>query len=549
MKQYQGTGICKAVAVGKVFLYRREAENTAVCHVEDKDIEIEKKRFLEAKERTYEQLQTLYEEALGRLQKNGEDNARIFKAHALLLQDVAFLNPILQQIEQEKFSAESAVRIMAERLAVMFEAMEDAYLQMRADDIRDVSRRILYNLAEKVVVMPALTEPVVLCADDFSPSETIMWERDKILALVTAHGSVHSHTAILARSMNIPAIVGIGEEFLRDVEMGEMIAVDGDTGIVYRQPTQALLEHICGQQEKQRKQKRRLEQLKGKENVTPDGRRIEIYANISGVEELGEVLENDAGGIGLFRSEFLYLGRESYPTEEEQFVVYQHVLSKMEDRRVVIRTLDIGADKQEAYFSLSKEANPALGLRAIRLCLRDPLVFKAQLRALYRASVYGNLAILFPMVISEAEVREIQKYCNEVKKELAEQEIPYREDVPLGIMIETPAAAILSDKLADMVDFFSIGTNDLTQYTLACDRQNEAVASLFDPHHEAVLRLVERTVKSAHEKGIRTGICGELAADTSLTGRFLEWGIDELSVSPSMVLKVREAVINEKNVG
>ena len=420
--------------------------------------------------------------------------------------------------------------------------MEDAYMQARSADVKDISNRIISCLSEENSESAASDEKVIICADDLAPSETVLLDKDKVLAFVTAYGSSNSHTAILARNMNIPAIIGVGKELLSSVRNGEFAAVDGYTGEIFLEPDEETRARLEKKRSEDEEKKRLLQELKGKENVTLDGRKINIYANIGSVDNIGAVLANDAGGIGLFRSEFLYLESSDYPTEEQQFAAYKRVLESMAGKKVIIRTLDIGADKQVDYFNLAKEENPALGYRAIRICLTRPEIFKTQLRALYRASAYGNLGIMFPMITSVSELEKILAICDEVKKELKAEGIEISEKTELGIMIETPAAAIISDRLAPMVDFFSVGTNDLTQYTLACDRQNAAIEQFVDTHHEAILRLIEMSAKNAHANGAWIGICGELAADTSLTEAFLKMGIDELSVSPSFVLKVRDAV-------
>lgn len=417
-------------------------------------------------------------------------------------------------------------------------------MQARAADVKDISNRIIANLTGNVAVQNSAEDHMIVCADDLAPSETVSLEKDKVFAFVTAHGSSNSHTAILARNMNIPAVIGVGKAFLAEVKDGAEAIVDGFTGEVFVNPDAETKHRLLAKQREDEEKKRLLQELKGKENITKDGTKINIYANIGGVDHIGAVLLHDAGGIGLFRSEFLYLENTDYPTEEQQFTVYKKVLESMAGKKVIIRTMDIGADKQVNYFHLKKEENPALGYRAIRICLTRPEIFKTQLRALFRASVYGNLGIMFPMITSVSELKDILAICEEVKKELRENSTPYAEHVELGIMIETPAAAIISDQLAPMVDFFSVGTNDLTQYTLACDRQNSDIESFCDPHHEAILRLIEWSAKNAHQNGAWIGICGELAADTTLTETFLRMGMDELSVSPAFILKVRDAVRN-----
>ena len=432
--------------------------------------------------------------------------------------------------------------ITSDNFAEMFSAMDDAYMQARAADVRDISNRIISNLSVGAQTASVTDGKMIVCADDLAPSETVSLDKDKVLAFVTAHGSSNSHTAILARNMNIPAVIGVGDEFLAEIHSGQTAIVDGFTGEIWVDPDAETLARLQEKQAADAEKKKLLLSLKGKPNVTLDGTKVNIYANIGGVENIGAVLLNDAGGIGLFRSEFLYLENTDYPTEEQQFLAYRKVLESMAGKKVIIRTLDIGADKQVDYFHLEKEANPAMGFRAIRICLTRPEIFRTQLRALYRASVYGNLGIMFPMITSVSELEKILKICGDVRAELKQEGIAYSETVELGIMIETPAAAVISDLLAPMVDFFSVGTNDLTQYTLACDRQNPSVEPFCDTHHEAILRLIAMSAKNAHANGAWIGICGELAADTTLTETFLRMGIDELSVSPGFVLKVRDAV-------
>ena len=462
----------------------------------------------------------------------------------MMLEDEDYNESISSIIETQLVNAEYAVALTSDNFAQMFAAMDDAYMQARSADVKDISNRIIKNLSSDSTNMNGVTGKMIVCADDLAPSETVALDKDNVLAFVTAYGSSNSHTAILARNMNIPAIIGVGEDFLNDIKDGELAIVDGFTGEIYVNPDDETLDAMERKQAEDNEKKKLLLELKGKENVTIDGTKIKIFANIGGVDNIGAVLLNDAGGIGLFRSEFLYLENSDYPTEEQQLIAYRKVLESMAGKKVIIRTLDIGADKQVDYFNLDKEENPALGYRAIRICLTRPDIFKTQLRALYRASVYGNLGIKFPMITSVSEVEKIKAVCDEVKMELKEEGLEYSENVELGIMIETPAAAVISDLLAPMVDFFSVGTNDLTQYTLACDRQNPNIESFCDTHHEAILRLIQMAADNAHKNGAWIGICGELAADTSLTERFLRMGIDELSVSPGFVLKVRNQVRN-----
>lgn len=539
MKKYTGKGVYGGVAIGKISVFKRqEAE---VRRVKVDDIEAEKARLEKAKEQSVNQLQTIYDKALKEV---GETNAQIFEIHMMMIEDEDYNESINNIIENQSVNAEYAVAVTADNFAAMFGAMEDSYMKARAADVKDISNRIINNLLSNDSSSEVGDEKVIVCADDLAPSETVLLDKDKVLGFVTAFGSSNSHTAILARNMNIPAIIGVGSDFLNEIKNGADAIADGFTGEFFVEPDSETTELLTKKQREDEEKRRFLHNLKGKENVTLDGKKINIYANIGSVDNIGAVLLNDAGGIGLFRSEFLYLENSDYPTEEQQFTAYKKVLESMAGKKVIIRTLDIGADKQVDYFNLEKEENPALGCRAIRICLTRPEIFKTQLRALYRASVYGNLGIMFPMITSVSELTEILEICNEVKKSLKEQGIEYSDSIELGIMIETPAAAIISDKLAPMVDFFSVGTNDLTQYTLACDRQNPNIERFCDTHHEAVLRLIEMSAENAHKHGVWIGICGELGADTELTETFLRMGIDELSVSPGFVLKVRDKVRN-----
>lgn len=536
MIKFSGKGVYGAIAIGKISVFQRQGISVKRSNIENVDAEIE--RLEVAKATAVEQLGEIYEKALKEV---GEANAQIFEIHMMMVEDEDYNDAIIGLIRSQSVNAEYAVAVTSKNFAEMFSSMDDSYMQARAADVKDISNRIIACLTGSSKTDADSDEKVIICADDLAPSETVSLDKDKILAFVTAYGSSNSHTAILARNMNIPAIIGIGEEFLEKITGGTMAIADGFTGEFIIDPDEETLAKYEKKQQAETEKKQLLQQLSGKENVTLDGTKINIFANIGSADNIGAVLLNDAGGIGLFRSEFLYLEKTDYPSEEEQFRVYKKVLESMATKKVIIRTLDIGADKQADYFNLAKEENPALGLRAIRLCLERPEIFKTQLRALYRASVYGNLGIMFPMVTSENELKEILALCDEVKAELTEQNLPFAK-VELGIMIETPAAAIISDKLAPMVDFFSVGTNDLTQYTLACDRQNPKIERFCDTHHEAILRLIEFSAKNAHANGAWIGICGELAADTTLTETFLRMGIDELSVSPSFVLKVRDAV-------
>ena len=539
MDKYTGKGVYGAIAIAKISVFKQQDAEVKRMHVDD--TENEKRRFEEAKTASVKQLSEIYQKALKEV---GEANAAIFEIHQMMLDDEDYNDSITNIIETQHINAEYAVAVTADNFAEMFRSMDDAYMKARAADIQDISNRIIGNLSGETSEENSSDEKVIICAYDLAPSETVALDKDKVLAFVTAHGSSNSHTAILARNMNIPAIIGAGDEFLKNIKDGDQAIVDGFTGEVFVSPDSETSEKMLKKQAQDEEKKRLLQELKGKENITIDGHKVNIYANIGSVGDIGKVLANDAGGIGLFRSEFLYLENSDFPTEEEQFAAYKKVLESMAGKKVIIRTLDIGADKQCDYFQLKKEENPALGYRAIRICLTRPDIFKTQLRALYRASVYGNLGIMFPMITSVLETEKILDICNSVKAELDSEGMAYSENIELGIMIETPAAAVISDKLAPLVDFFSVGTNDLTQYTLACDRQNPDIEQFVDTHHEAVLRLIEMSATNAHKHGAWIGICGELGADTKLTEKFLRMGIDELSVSPSFVLKVRETVRN-----
>ncbi|MDY3927986.1 MAG: phosphoenolpyruvate--protein phosphotransferase [Clostridia bacterium] len=537
MTVFSGKGVYGAIALGKISIFKKQDTTIKLIHVED--TETEKKRVEAAKTASYEQLQKIYDKALKEV---GETNAQIFEIHMMMLDDDDYNESIENIIETQKVNAEYAVAVTADNFAEMFSSMDDAYMQARAADVKDISNRIIANLTGTISDGTNSNDNMIVCADDLAPSETVSLDKEKVLAFVTAHGSSNSHTAILARNMNIPAVIGVGDEFLTQIKDGDEAIVDGFTGEIFVNPDDETREKLLEKQKADEEKKRLLQELKGKDNVTLDGRKINIFANIGNVDNIGAVLLNDAGGIGLFRSEFLYLENDDYPSEEQQYQAYKKVLESMAGKKVIIRTLDIGADKKVDYFRLKKEENPALGYRAIRICLTRPDIFKVQLRALFRASVYGNLGIMFPMITSVSEVKQILAICDEVKAELKEQGAAYSDTTELGVMIETPAAAIISDKLAPMVDFFSIGTNDLTQYTLACDRQNPDIEQFCDTHHEAIIRLIELSAENAHKHGAWIGICGELAADTSLTETFLRMGIDELSVSPAFVLKVRDVV-------
>ena len=537
MIQFIGKGVYGAIAMGNVSIFKKQ--DTVVKRVHAEDTEAEKKRVIAAREASAQQLKEIYDKALKEV---GETHAQIFDIHIMMLDDDDYNESIENIIDTQSVNAEYAVAVTADNFAQMFSSMDDAYMQARAADVKDISNRIIANLTGAISPETLSNDKMIICADDLAPSETVALDKEKVLAFVTAHGSSNSHTAILARNMNIPAVIGVGDDFLAKIKNDDEAIVDGFTGEIFINPDDATKEKMLQKQKEDEDKKRLLQELKGKENVTLDGTKINIFANIGSVDNIGAVLVNDAGGIGLFRSEFLYLENADYPTEEQQFSAYKKVLESMANKKVIIRTLDIGADKQVDYFKLKKEENPALGYRAIRICLKRPEIFKTQLRALYRASVFGNLGIMFPMITSVSELEKILEICNIVKLELQAQKIEYSDNIELGIMIETPAAAIISDRLAPMVDFFSVGTNDLTQYTLACDRQNSDIEEFVDTHHEAILRLIEMSAVNAHKHGAWIGICGELAADTTLTENFLRMGIDELSVSPTFVLKVRDAV-------
>ena len=537
MEKFTGKGVYGAVAIGRISVFKKA--DAPVTRIRIDDTKAEKERVAAAKAAAARQLSEIHEKALKEV---GEAHAQIFEIHLMMLDDEDYNESIENIIDTQSVNAEYAVAVTSDNFAQMFSSMDDAYMQARAADVRDISNRIIANLTGNIQGSEKSGAKTIICASDLAPSETVSLDKDSVLAFVTSHGSANSHTAILARNMNIPAVIGVGDSFLSSISEGAEAIVDGYTGEVIIAPDEKTKALYLEKQRRDEEQKRLLQELKGKDNVTVDGKRINIYANISGIDNIGAVLLNDAGGIGLFRSEFLYLENKDYPTEEQQFFAYKRVLESMAGKKVIIRTLDIGADKQVDYFGLKKEENPALGLRAIRLCLTRPEIFRTQLRALFRASVYGNLGIMFPMITSVSEVERIKEICEQVKSELKAEGIEYSDKTEIGIMIETPAAAIISDRLAPLVDFFSVGTNDLTQYTLACDRQNPDAEEFVDTHHEAVLRLIEMSAENAHKNGAWIGICGELAADTSLTETFLRMGIDELSVSPTFVLKVRDAV-------
>lgn len=531
-----GKSVFGGIAIGPLVFYKRNEITIKRNRVEDTQQEI--RRFTDAREKAVAQLQALYEKAL---EDVGESNAMIFEIHQMMLEDLDYQESVVNIISTQGVNAEYAIGTTADNFAAMFAAMDDAYMQGRAADVKDVSERLLQILSDNVGEGMKLTEPAIIAADDLVPSETVQLDKDQVLSFITMFGSANSHTAILARTMNIPAIIDLGEELKSEYD-GRLAVVDGLEGVVYIDPDEETLAKMRSKQVEELAQKELLEELKGKENVTKSGQQINIYANIGNLGDVGAVLKNDAGGIGLFRSEFLYLERDTFPTEEQQFSVYKTVAENMAGKRVIIRTLDIGADKQVDYFGLAKEENPALGYRAIRICLKQPEIFKTQLRALYRASAYGQIAMMFPMIISVEEVRTIKGILGEVKEELREEGFAFREDLEIGVMIETPAAVMVSRDLAKEVDFFSVGTNDLTQYTLAIDRQNQKLDDFYDAHHPAVLGMIQMAAENAHAEGKWIGICGELAADLSLTETFLDMKIDELSVAPSMVLPLRKKV-------
>ena len=534
MNIYQGKSVFNGIAIGKICVYQKGEQQVKRCKVEDTEAEV--KRFREAREQAVEQLGKLHEKALKEV---GEANAAIFEVHQMMLEDDDYLESIENIIRLQEVNAEYAVAATSDNFSEMFSAMDDEYMRERAADVKDISERILTVLKGGNKRKLHMEEPMILVAEDLAPSETVQLEKDKILAFVTVRGSLNSHTAILARTMGIPALVGTSIPLEESLD-GKLAAVDGNQGCFYVEPNDETLRVMEEKAAKERENRELLMALKGKESISLDGKKVLTYANIGNSKDLAVVLQNDAEGIGLFRSEFLYLEKNIYPTEEEQFKVYKMVAETMAGRRVIIRTLDIGADKQADYFELAKEENPAMGCRAIRICLTRPEIFKTQLRALFRASAYGKLAVMYPMITSVEEVRKIKEIVEEVKAELKEAEIDYGE-VEQGIMIETPAA-IISDLLAKEVDFFSIGTNDLTQYLLAIDRQNEKLDEFYDPHHKAVLRMIYQTVQNAHREGIWCGICGELGADPELTKLFLAMGIDELSVSPRRILSIRKII-------
>ena len=535
MQYFQGKSVYKGIVMGPVAVLKKNDYQVKRARIEDPEAEV--KRVKEAVEVSKKQLGRLYDKAVREV---GEASAAIFEVHQMMLEDEDYLESMESMIRIELVNAEYAAAATGDNFAEMFAAMDDEYMKARSADVKDISERLVRNLSGEGDNDLSSMEPSVIVADDLSPSETVQMDKEKILAFVTVHGSTNSHTAILARMMNIPALIGVPMD-LNSLKTGMMAVVDGFSGQVIFEPEEDVQKETEKRMQEEAEKQKLLEELKGKENITPDGRKINIYANIGSVGDLGYVMENDAGGIGLFRSEFLYLGRNDFPTEEEQFQAYKQAVQTMAGKKVIIRTLDIGADKQVEYFNLGKEENPALGYRAIRICLKQPEIFKAQLRALFRAAVYGNLSVMYPMITSTEEVEKIYAIVAEVEEELKKQEVQYK--IPeQGIMIETPAAVMISDRLAEMVDFFSIGTNDLTQYTLAIDRQNEQLDDFYNAHHEAVLRMIRMVVENAHKCGKWAGICGELGADLTLTEQFVRMGVDELSVAPSMILKLRKIV-------
>ena len=535
MECLKGKSVYKGVAFGKISVLKKD--DYVVKRVKIEDTQAELQRVEEAVEASKQQLQKLYEKALKEV---GEASAAIFEVHQMMLEDEDYKESIENIISTQQVNAEYAVASTGDNFSQMFASMDDDYMRARAADIKDISNRLVKNLSGQSADVMDLDEPVIVVADDLSPSETVQMDKEKILAFVTVHGSANSHTAILARMMNIPALIGVDMD-LEALHTGTEAAVDGFHGEFFVDPSEEVKERIQRKIEEEKEKQELLQQLRGKENVTKGGRHINLYANIGSVADMGYVLENDAGGIGLFRSEFLYIGRNELPDEEEQFQAYKQAVQNMAGKKGIIRTLDIGADKQADYLNIEKEENPALGYRAIRICLAQPEIFKTQLRALFRASAYGNLSIMYPMITSTEEVAQIQAIVQEVKEELKTDGIPYN-DVEEGIMIETPAAVMISDELAKMVDFFSIGTNDLTQYTLAIDRQNEKLDRFYNPHHKAILKMIQMVVDSAHQEGKWAGICGELGADPELTETFVRMGVDELSVAPSMILKLRKII-------
>ena len=536
MEVYQGKSVFGGIAIGRISVHKKDEQQVKRVRIEDSEQEI--LRYRQAKQTAMEQLQGLYQKALKEV---GEANAAIFEIHQMMLEDDDYNESVENIIRMQQVNAEYAVASTGDNFAQMFSAMDDDYMRARSADVKDISERVLSVLGGRATGIAASGEPVIIVADDLAPSETVQLNKDLVLSFVTVHGSVNSHTAILARTMSIPALIGTAIPLTDDID-GKVGIVDGKNGCIYVDPDEDTLGRMQQLKLEEQEKKELLQTLKGRENITIDGKKIMLYANIGNSKDLAAVLQNDAGGIGLFRSEFLYLERETFPTEEEQFQIYRTVAETMAGKPVIIRTLDIGADKKCDYFEMEPEENPAMGCRAIRICLTRPEIFKTQLRALFRASAFGNISIMYPMIISVEEVHQIKEIVAEVKQELTEQGVAFGEPKQ-GIMIETPAAVMMSAELAKEVDFFSIGTNDLTQYTLAIDRQNPKLDAFYDPHHPAVLRMIQMVVENAHKAGIWAGICGELGADTSLTRRFLAMGVDELSMSPGSILPVRKIIL------
>ena len=536
MEVYQGKSVFGGIAIGRISVHKKDEQQVKRVRIEDSEQEI--LRYRQAKQTAMEQLQGLYQKALKEV---GEANAAIFEIHQMMLEDDDYNESVENIIRMQQVNAEYAVASTGDNFAQMFSAMDDDYMRARSADVKDISERMLSVLGGRATGIAASGEPVIIVADDLAPSETVQLNKDLVLSFVTVHGSVNSHTAILARTMSIPALIGTAIPLTDDID-GKVGIVDGKNGCIYVDPDEDTLGRMQQLKLEEQEKKELLQTLKGRENITIDGKKIMLYANIGNSKDLAAVLQNDAGGIGLFRSEFLYLERETFPTEEEQFQIYRTVAETMAGKPVIIRTLDIGADKKCDYFEMEPEENPAMGCRAIRICLTRPEIFKTQLRALFRASAFGNISIMYPMIISVEEVHQIKEIVAEVKQELTEQGVAFGEPKQ-GIMIETPAAVMMSAELAKEVDFFSIGTNDLTQYTLAIDRQNPKLDAFYDPHHPAVLRMIQMVVENAHKAGIWAGICGELGADTTLTRRFLAMGVDELSMSPGSILPVRKIIL------
>ena len=536
MEVYQGKSVFGGIAIGRISVHKKDEQQVKRVKIENPDQEIA--RYRQAKQTAMEQLQDLYQKALKEV---GEANAAIFEIHQMMLEDDDYNESVENIIRMQQVNAEYAVASTGDNFAQMFASMEDDYMRARSADVKDISERVLSVLGGKTAGMTASGEPVIIVADDLAPSETVQLNKDLVLSFVTVHGSVNSHTAILARTMSIPALIGTSIPLTEEID-GKMGIVDGRNGCIYVDPDEETLTQMQQLRREELEKKELLQALKGRENVTIDGKKIMLYANIGNSKDLAAVLQNDAGGIGLFRSEFIYLERDTFPTEEEQFQIYRTVAETMAGKPVIIRTLDIGADKKCDYFGMEPEENPAMGCRAIRICLTRPEIFKTQLRALFRASAFGNISIMYPMIISLEEVHKIKTIVAEVRQELTDQGVAFGEPRQ-GIMIETPAAVMMSEELAREVDFFSIGTNDLTQYTLAIDRQNPKLDAFYDPHHPAVLRMIQMVVENAHKAGIWAGICGELGADTTLTRRFLAMGVDELSMSPGSILPVRKIIL------